>query len=246
MSRLCIETRGIASWRDRLASPDTQWERKFSAFETAVSWEGASRSESGLPQPIVSLFDKTVFGVPKLLLAVAEHKVPLRGRGGDSQCDVWALLHSEFGGISLSVEAKAKEPFGQGNESLQQWLDGGKTKEAKDNRCERWSHVAENLPKLTSEGYVQVPFQLLHRCAAAVIEARRFGLKNAAFIVQSFDPQSFGESSLNFDAFSRFCREVNLKAERGQMQIAAVQEIRLGIGWADCPFAGDADVASVA
>ena len=128
MSRLCIETRGIASWRDRLASPDTQWERKFSAFETAVSWEGASRSESGLPQPIVALFSNSVFGVPTILFAIAEHKVPLRRRGGDSQCDVWALLQTEAGGLSLSVEAKAREPFGQGNESLRQWLDAGKRK----------------------------------------------------------------------------------------------------------------------
>ena len=246
MSRLCIGTRGISSWRDRLASPETQWVRTFSAFETAVSWEGASRNESGLPQPIVSLFSNSVFGVPKLLLAIAEHKVPLRGIGGDSQCDVWALLHSETGTVSLSVEAKVKEPFGQGNESLRQWLDSGKTDDAKANRRDRWSHVEENLPKPTSEGFTGVPFQLLHRCAAAVIEARRFGLKNAVFIVQSFGPQSSSESSSNFEAFSRFCRAVNLKAERGQMQIAAVEEIRLGIGWVDCPFAGDADVASVA
>lgn len=241
MSRLCIETRGIASWRDRLASPDTQWERKFSAFETAVSWEGVSRSESGLPQPIVALFSNSVFGLPKMLLAVAEHKVPLRGRGGDSQCDVWALLHTESGGVSLSVEAKAKEPFGQGNESLRQWLDAGKTEESKGNRHDRWIHVEENLPKPASEGYAQVPFQLLHRCAAAVIEAKRLCLPNAAFVVQAFE--SPVES---FEAFSRMCTAIGVPADRKQLQVATVGGIRLGIGWADCSFATDSDIAGVA
>ena len=187
---------GATDWR----SPDTQWERKFSAFETAVSWEGASRSESGLPQPIVALFSNSVFGVPTILLAIAEHKVPLRRRGGDSQCDVWALLQTEAGGLSLSVEAKAREPFGQGNESLRQWLDAGKTEESKANRRGRSIHVEENLPKPTGEGYTQVPFQLLHRCAAAVIEAKRLGLPNAAFVVQAF-----GCHPESFDAFSRMC-----------------------------------------
>ncbi len=39
MSRLHIATRGICNWRQRLASPDRQWKRSYSAFETAVSLE---------------------------------------------------------------------------------------------------------------------------------------------------------------------------------------------------------------
>jgi hypothetical protein len=246
MSRLCIETRGIASWRERLADPENQWRRYCSAFETAVSWEGASSGSNGLPHPISDMLSHTDFGETTLLLVTAEHKVPLKGKGGDSQCDVWALIQTKAGIASLTVEAKAREPFGLGNESLGHWLESGTSDDAKANRRDRWSHVEDNLPKPTSEGYTHVPFQLLHRCAAAVIEARRFGLKNAAFIVQSFGPQSSSESSSNFEAFSRFCRAVNFKAQRGQMQIAAVEEIRLGIGWTDCPFATDAEVAAVA
>ena len=241
MIRSCIETRGIASWRERLADPENQWKRYYSAFETAVSWEGASSGSNGLPQPIARLFSNSVFGVPTLLLAIAEHKVPLRGKGGDSQCDVWALLHTESGGVSLSVEAKAKEPFGQGNESLRQWLDAGKTKESKDNRRERRIHVEENLPKPTRDGYAQVPFQLLHRCAAAVIEAKRLGLPNAAFVIQAF-----GSPPESFDAFSKMCSAMGVPADRKQLQVTMVDGMRLGIGWADCPFATDAEVAGVA
>jgi len=241
MTRLCVETRGICNWRERLAKPDSQWRRGYSAFETAVSWEKASCHAAGLPEPIAESFRGSIFGEAKLLLAIAEHKVPLAGGLADSQCDVWALLHTASGGVSLSVEAKANEPFGEGNESLKDWLVAGKSERSRGNRKDRWTHISAYLPSAAKEAYLSVPYQLLHRCAAAVIEARRFDLPNAAFIVQAFD--SPVES---FEAFSLFCRSMDLKAEREHMQNTTVRNMRLGIGWSDCPFSTDADVASVA
>src|ERR1700722_2097788 len=110
MSRLFTSTRGLCSWRDRLASPDKQWKRKYSAFETAVSWETASSSASGLPKELELLFAST-FENPILLLAVAEHKVDLPGGNAASQSDVWALINTTAGLLSLTVEAKALETF---------------------------------------------------------------------------------------------------------------------------------------
>lgn len=246
MNRLCVETRGVCNWRERLAKPDSQWRQGYSALETAVSWEKAASCPSGLPDSIAGLFRHSIFGEATLLLAVAEHKVPLVGGLADSQCDVWALLNCASGSVSLSVEAKAKEPFGQGNESLQDWLVAGESERSHRNRVDRWKHVSANLPSAAEGAYSSVPYQLLHRCAAAVLEARRFSLTNAAFIVQSFGPRLVGESSENFEAFSRFCQAMNLKAERGRMEITTVGEIRLGIGWADCPVATDAEVAVLA
>jgi hypothetical protein len=246
MNRICIETRGICNWRERLAKPETQWRRRYSAFETAVSWETASCRPSGLPESIRELFRGTTFGEPTLLIAVAEHKVPLDGGRADSQCDVWALLDTPTGGVSLSVEAKANEAFGQGNESLKDWLVAGESERSSRNREERWKHIAEHLPHARADAYTHVPYQLLHRCAAAVIEAQRFRTPNAAFIVQSFASKLGDEPSPNFEAFSRFCEAVSVNAERGQMRIAAVEGIRLGIGWADCPFATDSEVAAIA
>ena len=243
MSRptLCVETRGICNWRERLAKPDSQWRRGFSAFETAVSWEKAAYHSAGLPEPVADLFRGSVFGEATLLLAIAEHKVPLVGGLADSQCDVWALLSSASGGISLSVEAKANESFGQGNEPLKDWLIAGKSERSRQNRKDRWKCIFASLPSAGQDAYSPAPYQLLHRCAAAVIEAKRFSVPNAVFIVQAF--KSPVES---FEAFSTFCRAVGAKAERGQMQTTTVGEIRLGIGWVDCPFATDAEVAAVA
>lgn len=133
MSRLCIATRGIGSWRERLASPDRQWKRRFSAFETAVSWELASKS--GLPEPIRDLFRSSHYGEPLLMFAGVEHKVDLPGGNAASQSDVWAVVQTSAGMLSLTVEAKATEAFGE--EMLENWLVAGKTANSIENRKAR-------------------------------------------------------------------------------------------------------------
>lgn len=239
MSRLGVETRGICNWRDRLASPETQWRRTFSAFETAVSWELAERTPCGLPGPIADLFRNGGFGEPELAVAVAEHKVALAGRGGDSQCDVWALVKVAGGLVSLSVEAKANEGFGNGHEPLRAWLDGGKSPGSAKNRRARWQHLSSFLPPAQGD-YLEVPFQVLHRCGAAVVEARRLGLRHAAFVVQAFRaPDS------SFDAYRRLGAAIGIQLERNRFAAAVVGEVSLAVGWSDCPFATDLQVADV-
>ena len=240
MGKIHTTTRGPCNWRERLGDPQTHWKREASAMETAVSWEVGSRSPGGLPRPISNLFSQSEFGESWLLLAVAEHKVDLRGTGGASQCDVWALVRSEAGVVSLAVEAKAQESFGAGNETLSEWLLSGTSPGSKENRKLRRDHLLECLPLTTNGGYGNVSYQILQRCAAAVIEARRFGLRHAAFVVQSFHCPA-----KSFEMFALFCEAVKAPAERGQMVFTDAEGIRLGIGWAECEFATHAEMASL-
>jgi len=237
MSRLCIATRGIGSWRERLASPDTQWRRQFSAFETAVSWECASANPTGLPRPIAELFRGTIYENPVLQLAIAEHKVDLPGGQAASQCDVWAIVKTSAGMLSLAVEAKAREAFG--DDILEKWLVAGGTDESISKRKIRWDYVQSHLPK--SESFPQVRYQILHRCAASVVEAKRLGFQHAAFIVQAFNTPA--ESFQNFAAF---CQALQIPGERGSLATTTVDGISLSVGWADCPFATDSQVAATA
>ncbi len=78
MNRLLVSARGICSWRERLANPDRQWKRRYSAMETAISWESA-KGGPGFPDPIAQLFRDSGLGKPYLMFAVAEHKVDLPG-----------------------------------------------------------------------------------------------------------------------------------------------------------------------
>jgi hypothetical protein len=235
VSRLLISTRGLCSWRDRLASPDKQWKREFSAFETAVSWESAASSASGLPNQI-SLLLQSRFDSPVLLFAVAEHKVDLPGGNAASQSDVWAVISSSEGLLSLTVEAKAGEPFG--DDTLGKWLVGTSERSVK-NRKARWEYVRSHLP--IAESYLEVRYQMLHRCAAAVIEAERLGCSHAAFVVQAFNaPES------SFAEFERFCAALKLPSARGSLASTAVAGISLSVGWIDCPLSTDALIAACA
>src|SRR5438477_5709682 len=142
MNRICISTRGVGSWRDRLANPDRQWKRGFSAFETAVSWELAATSKSGIPKPIEKLFHESNYSEPLLMFAVAEHKVDLPGGNAASQCDVWAVVSTSVGMLSLTVEAKASEAFG--DEILEKWLVAGGSQDSKGNREKRMEYVCSH------------------------------------------------------------------------------------------------------
>jgi uncharacterized protein DUF6946 len=236
MSRLCIATRGACSWRERLANPDTQWRRRYSAFETAVSWESAADNPSGLPHQIAELFRNASYEDPVLQLAIAEHKVDLPGGRAASQCDVWAMVKTARGMLSLTVEAKAREAFG--DEILKNWLVAGGTEDSKSNREIRWDYVQSHLPK--SDSFHQVRYQILHRCAASVIEAKRLGLQHAAFIVQAFNtPEE------SFQSYAAFCQALQIPAKRGGMAPTSVDGISLSVGWADCLPATDEQVASV-
>lgn len=238
MSRLHIATRGMCNWRDRLASPDRQWKREFSAFETAVSWESAAkRKSSGLPKPIEQLLIANEYGDPALIFAVAEHKVDLPGGPAASQSDVWAVIRTSKGMLSLTVEAKAREAFG--DEILERWLVAGESERSIANRKERWYYIQSHLPR--SDSLLQVRYQMLHRCAASVIEAKRLGLQHAAFIVQAFHTPD-----KSFQDYARFCEALKIPAKRGSIATSSVDDISLCIGWADCDLATDEQIASIA
>jgi hypothetical protein len=235
LTRTHISTRGIGSWRARLTDPDRQWKRQFSAFEAAVSWEIASKRKSGVPAPIEKLLAGGALRDPLLLFAVAEHKVDLPGGNAASQCDVWAVLKTTAGMLSLTVEAKAGEPFG--DETLENWLLAGKTTASRVNREKRFEYIRAHLP--LSPSFMKVRYQILHRCAASVMEAKRFGFQQAAFVVQAFDTpdQSFRD-------YAMFCECLGIPAARGNLATTTIDGISLSVGWADCPLSTSEEVAA--
>ena len=135
--------------------------------------------------------------------AAVEHAVALKGKGQASHCDIWAIVRIAGGLLSLTVEAKAEEPFG--DDSLEGWLANGTMEDPTLNRQKRWDHIRENLPERPKGSYDPIRYQLLHRCAAAVIEAKRWDFKHAAFIVQAFK-----SPAKSFQDYKDFCAVLNL------------------------------------
>ncbi len=175
--RILIPTQYITSWKSLLAEPDRQWRTGYSAMLTAQLWENAG----GLPPEIKSAFARSegdYFNNLEMLIAIPEYKTDLKGGRRPSQSDVFALLRSDKGLVAVTVEAKAREDFGP---TMAQWRyavsDEGYTK--------RLRHIMENIG-LGDSVPDHIRYQLLHRTASAVIEAKRFHCNAAVMLVQSF------------------------------------------------------------
>jgi len=213
VSRILVPSAGPDSWRQFLAKPDLHWAVGYSARTVAQSWEAAD----GLP-PEVQAILYPVLGPVELLLALPEHKTPLPGGRRDSQSDVFALGRHRGGLVACTVEGKVDEPFGP---TVGDWM-----RDASPGKVERLAYVCGLL------GIVDCPpdvhYQLLHRTAAALIEAARFCVTDAAMVVHSFSPQRRW-----FGAYERFA-ELLVPGCRAAEPVVTTTPAgrRLMLGWA--------------
>jgi hypothetical protein len=234
MSRILVPTLGATDWRRLLADPNKHWVRGRSAYETAVSWERAQRSDRGIPLEIAAAMDEHPGLVgARLLLALPEHKVKLVGPGKASQNDVWALLRSEDGLISMAVEGKAGESFAS---TIGEWLQ-----EASDAKMVRLESLCQIL-QIDHPPSPTLRYQLFHRTASALIEADRFGATHAVMVVQSFQ-----QDSRSWDDFAAFCQRLGTTPVSGKLfEIRRAMGPGLYVGWVSCQTASDEAVASAA
>lgn len=225
MSKIYIATDDPEDWKPLLLDPDKQWVRGFSARTLAYCWERAN----GLPNEIASMLRPYGTDV-ELLLAIPEYKVPLPPRPdlAPSQNDVFALARAGLSTFAIMIEGKVNEPFG---EQLGDWL-----RNASDGKRERLAFICDQLG-LALPPPDHIHYQLLHRTASAVIEARRFKTDAAAMIVHSFSPER-----RSFEAFKQFAALFGVAAEAvvANELIGVRPSTRhpLYIGWAcgDCSF----------
>lgn len=211
MTKILVPTSDYNDWKQFLADPEKQWKRGFSAMATALSWEDAK----GLPIEISNILG----GSAELLLAIPEHKVALPGGTRESQCDVFALVKSNDEIISLAVEAKVNEPFGP---TIDEWM-----KDASKGKLKRIQYICELLGlKTLPPGNLR--YQLFHRTASAILEAKRFNADKAAMIVQSFSQEHKW-----FEDFGNFCSLFGFEADIDRSYTYSLPDkMPLTIGWA--------------
>jgi hypothetical protein len=123
MQSIYVPSSGPRSWRAGLADPDRQWREGRSAFELAVDWEAARKSDRGLPPAVMRVVDSVdALRYARVLIALPEHQVRLDGGGHASQTDLWVLLDAPAVGlVSMAVEAKAGEPL---DKMVSEWSKG--------------------------------------------------------------------------------------------------------------------------
>ena len=230
MRRLFVPTFGPSDWRRLLAEPGMQWRHSKSAFEAAVAWEAARLSKRGLPEDLCNVLDlKEEFKGASLLLGLPEHQVDLEGGGHASQTDLWALIDAPVGVVSAAIEAKAGEPF---DKPVPKWLADAPPNSGKPARLRQLCEVLG----ITEAQAQRCRYQLLHRPAVALLEARRFHLRHALFLVQSFIPDQAG-----FGDFSTFAQQLGVPVEERVIARAGVRHgIELYLGWiTSTPAGGD-------
>jgi hypothetical protein len=218
MSRIYVPTTGVESWQALLADPVKHWKTGYSAKSLAYSWEEAQ----GFPGEIKDLFasdpDLGLKGL-EMLLAIPEHKVPLPGGRTQSQNDVFALGKVNGHLVSIAIEGKVSEPFGP---TVGEWLVG-----ASSGKYERLSYLKEVLG-LSCEIDPDVRYQLLHRTASAIIEAKRFNAPKAVMVVHSFS-----QTNEWFEDYTNFLKLFGVVAQVGELVCVGVRDgVELCLGWA--------------
>ncbi|MFC1940653.1 DUF6946 family protein [Chloroflexota bacterium] len=217
MSKFYIPSRKPQDWKLLLAKPRRHWKTGYSAKLLAYSWQEAN----DFPPSVKTVFNNSgmkLFKDIELLVAFPEWKVPLRGGKRASQSDIFILAKGNEQLISIMVEGKVRETFG---EIVADWkLEdyGGKE--------ERLGYLC-NLLELDVQTVDGIRYQLLHRTASALIEAKRFNAKNAMMLVHSFSQGNEG--------FQDYCQFLSLFKLRGKINSLTrpknISGIRLYFGW---------------
>lgn len=188
MSKIFIPANKPADWKPLLAEPK-HWKRGYSARALAYCWQEAN----GFPECVKTVFKNSkvkLFQNIELLLAFPEWKVPLPDGSRPSQNDIFILAKGNNQLISITVEGKVSEPF---DKTIAEWR-----MESSEGKGVRLKFLCEEL-QLKKEQIDHIRYQLLHRTASAIIEAKMFNAQNALMLVHSFS-----QSDEWFEDYSQF------------------------------------------
>jgi hypothetical protein len=218
VNKIFIPARKPEDWKSLLAEPDKQWKTGYSAKALAYCWQGAN----DFPQCVRRVFKKSgiaLFQNMELLLALPEYQVLLPGGARPSQNDIFVLARGNNQLVSIMVEGKVSEPFG---DTIAEWRkDNSEGKEV------RLKFLLEELGLEENEQIGAIRYQLLHRTVSAIIEAKRFKAENALMLVHSFS-----RSNEWFDDYRRFLALFGIAGEPDSLAFAKnINGIDLYFGW---------------
>ncbi|MFI8684687.1 DUF6946 family protein [Rossellomorea sp. NPDC077527] len=223
MGKYYVPTKGMDSWKEFLADPEKQWKPSYSAYELAKSWEGADN----LPSIVERAFrnsDIPLFEDVKVLYGFPEYKVSLPGGGTPSQNDLYLLTNAGGVLLPIMIEGKVSEPFG---EEVRVW----KGENPSIGKVKRLRSILELL-NLDEEEVLNKRYQLFHRTASAVIEARNIHARHAVMLVHSFSQQAKW-----FEDYREFVDLFGLKAIKDSVVgPVEVDGIQLYFGWVTEPI----------
>jgi hypothetical protein len=188
-----------------LGSPDS-WRDGRSAKLVAESWFAAKDRPGlhGLPDMVRVTLGRcppgqmSRFAEAELVDAFLERCIELGDGSRPSQTDVLAILRLPNELAVMAVEGKVDESFGP---LVSEWRRNAAPASKKPARLKR---LAETLG-IDVSACETLRYQLLHRTASAIYEARRYHAEVAVMMVHSFDPHDAG-----FEDFARFAAAIGM------------------------------------
>jgi hypothetical protein len=155
-----------------LARPE-HWKKGYSAYELAVTW-----AQTPLDFPVrvrAALRTAPEYADAELIDGFFEREVDLGSAGRNSQTDLMLVagLGSELG--IIAVEGKAEESFA---DCVKDWNDSA-------GKHRRLVSLCQTL-ELDPERVGDLRYQLLHRTASAIYEAKRYRCRHGLMLVHSF------------------------------------------------------------
>ncbi len=203
----------------RLGKGELHWKKGRSAYELSHAWMAAD----GLPPTV----RKVLAPVPgwcdgQLIDAFFERETNLRTTGWPSQTDLLVLMKMKDGNGVIAVEGKVDEPFG---EIVTEWLGAGPP--YAPTRLKRLEGLCGSLG-LGATACEGLYYQLLHRTAAALYEAQRYGFPRALMLVHSFSSDSAW-----FPEFAQFAAAMGMPvaAPNGVSEMRVCEGVELRLGW---------------
>lgn len=174
------------------------WVPSYSAYECAMRWRGVT---SVLPEPLNYVMRNSGIEVLQGLRPesiVAEHAVFLDTLTTPSRTDIMAFCsNSTHDRVVVAVEAKSREPF---SDRVFRWIrTADRTVSAQQQKLFDVSNaiVVRKERRLAFLNQVlgtnidinsELRYQLVHRTASAVLEARNLRAKAAIVVIQAFQP----------------------------------------------------------
>ena len=217
MSKIYIPTTKPEDWKSLLADPEKHWRKGYSARAIAYCWQ----ETDGFPTCVKKAFKKSdinLFQNIEILLAIPEHKVSLPGGARSSQNDLFVLAKNHDQLISIAVEGKVSEPFG---DVVSKWLEN-----PSPGRKKRLEFLCTELGRKV-DGLSNIRYQLLHRTVSAILEAKRFNAPNALMLVHSFSQKDEW-----FENYALFAALFGVEAEINRIHSAGrIGDIQLYLGW---------------
>jgi hypothetical protein len=227
MDKFFVPASNPEDWKWLLAKPEKHWRTGYSAKSLAYCWQEAN----DFPEDVKRVFRDSgieLFQNIELLLAFPEWKVPLLGGSRPSQNDIFILARGNDQLISITVEGKVSESF---DKTVAEW----KLKNSEEGTEIRLKFLCKEL-QLDENKTNHIRYQLLHRTASALIEAKRFNAQNALMLVHSFS-QKKEEDNEGFKDYSRFLALFDVEG-KGDSLAKAKKKIH-GIDLYFCWIRGD-------